>query len=100
MSTVQQIQEAITKLPLEERMTLLQWIHRQEETELPTDDPELLKVFGPTLMAIAYKLAAVRTPRRDLTESNTYKRLGYDPISLDEGLTATTQWLRQIGKVD
>jgi dihydroflavonol-4-reductase len=66
----------------------------------PSDDPELLAVFGPTLMAIAYKLAAVQTPRRDLTESKTYKRLGYDPISLDEGLGRTAAWMREIGKVD
>jgi dihydroflavonol-4-reductase len=66
----------------------------------PSDDPELLAVFGPTLMAIAYKLASVQTPRRDLTESKTYKRLGYDPISLDEGLGRTAEWMREIGKVD
>jgi dihydroflavonol-4-reductase len=66
----------------------------------PSDDPELLAVFGPTLMAIAYKLASVQTPRRDLTESKTYKRLGYDPISLEEGLGRTAEWMREIGKVD
>jgi dihydroflavonol-4-reductase len=73
--------------------------HRVVDVE-PSDDPELLAVFGPTLMAIAFKLASVRTPRRDLTESKTYKRLGYDPISLDEGLLRTAQWMREIGKVD
>ncbi len=73
--------------------------HRVEDVE-PSDDPELLAVFGPTLMAIAFKLASVSTPRRDLTDSKTYKRLGYDPISLDEGLRRTAEWLRQIGKVD
>jgi dihydroflavonol-4-reductase/farnesol dehydrogenase len=66
----------------------------------PSDDPDLLAVFGPTLMAIAYKLAAVDTPRRDLTDSKTYKRLGYDPISLEDGLRRTAQWLQEIGKVD
>jgi dihydroflavonol-4-reductase len=60
----------------------------------------LLAVFGPTLMAIAFKLASVRTPRRELTDSKTYKRLGYDPISLDEGLRRTAEWMRAIGKVD
>jgi nucleoside-diphosphate-sugar epimerase len=57
----------------------------------------LLAVFGPTLMAIALKLASVRAPRRALTESKTYKRLGYDPISLDEGLRHTAEWLREMG---
>jgi nucleoside-diphosphate-sugar epimerase len=66
----------------------------------PSDDPELLAVFGPTLMAIAFKLASVSSPRRDLTDSKTYKRLGYDPISLDEGLRRTAAWMQEIGKVD
>jgi nucleoside-diphosphate-sugar epimerase len=57
----------------------------------------LLEVFGPTLMAIALKLASVRTPRRALSESKTYKRLGYSPISLDEGLRHTAEWLGEMG---
>jgi dihydroflavonol-4-reductase len=73
--------------------------HRVEDVE-PSDDPELVRVFGPTLMAIAFKLASVSPPRPDLTESKTYKRLGYDPISLDDGLGRTTAWLRDIGKLD
>jgi len=73
--------------------------HRVVDVE-PSDDPELLEVFGPTLMAIAYKLASGATTRRHLTESKTYKRLGYDPISLDDGLRITAGWLRAMGKVD
>ena len=66
----------------------------------PSDDPELVEVFGPTLMAIAEK-AARETPvrRRSLSDSKTYKRLGYDPISLDEGLGLTLRWFREIGRV-
>jgi nucleoside-diphosphate-sugar epimerase len=60
----------------------------------------LLAVFGPTLMAIALKLASVRTPRRDLSETKTYKRLGYSPISLEEGLRHTAEWLREMGSFD
>jgi dihydroflavonol-4-reductase len=73
--------------------------HRVEDVP-PSNDPELAKVFGPTLVAIAFKLASVRPSRRSLTDSKTYKRLGYDPISLDEGLQITTQWLREIGKIE
>jgi nucleoside-diphosphate-sugar epimerase len=73
--------------------------HRVENIE-PSDDPALAEVFGPTLVAIASKEASHRPARRALTESKTYKRLGYDPIGLDEGLTTTTGWLRQIGKID
>jgi nucleoside-diphosphate-sugar epimerase len=72
--------------------------HRVADIE-PSDDPEVLKVFGPTLVAIAAKAAkADKGPRRSLTDSKTYKRLGYDPISLDDGLIATTAWLRELDK--
>ena len=43
VSTIQEIQEAITQLPEEARMTLLQWIHSQEETDPSADDPELFQ---------------------------------------------------------
>jgi dihydroflavonol-4-reductase len=73
--------------------------HHVEDVE-PSDDTALLEVFGPTLIAIARKSAAESPPRRALADTKTYKRLGYDPISLDEGLTRTTAWLRELGKVD
>jgi len=66
----------------------------------PSDDPELAEFFGPTLVAIAAKAATETPVRRNLKDTKTYKRLGYDPISLDAGLTATTEWLRAIGRVD
>ena len=65
----------------------------------PTDDPEAAAVFGPTLVAIAEKAAKGSPARTPLQETKTWQRLGYDPISLDEGLTRTTAWLREIGKV-
>jgi nucleoside-diphosphate-sugar epimerase len=82
------------------RICVLAGVDHRVEDVAPSDDPELLAVFGPTLMAIAFKLASVATPRRDLAESKTYKRLGYDPISLDEGLRRTAEWLLEIGKLD
>jgi dihydroflavonol-4-reductase len=72
--------------------------HRVEDVD-PSDDPELAKVFGPTLIAIASK-SATKGPARRVTDSKTYKRLGYDPISLDDGLQATTEWLRAVGRLD
>jgi dihydroflavonol-4-reductase len=72
--------------------------HRVEDVP-PSDDPELAKVFGPTLVAIASKAASDRRTRRSITDSKTYKRLGYDPIGLDEGLRHTTDWLRALGKI-
>ena len=82
------------------RICALAGIDHRVEDVAPSDDPELLAVFGPTLMAIAFKLASTSVPRRDLAESKTYKRLGYDPISLDEGLRRTAEWLMEIGSVD
>jgi dihydroflavonol-4-reductase len=73
--------------------------HRVADIE-PSDDPELAKVFGPTLVAIAAKAASDKRVRRSLSESKTHKRLGYDPISLDDGLVATTGWFRALGKID
>jgi nucleoside-diphosphate-sugar epimerase len=60
----------------------------------------LAQVFGPTLVAIAEKAAKQRPQRQKLEDSKTYKRLGYSPISLDEGLASTLGWFRQIGKLD
>jgi dihydroflavonol-4-reductase len=65
-----------------------------------SDDPELAKVFGPTLVAIAKKAARGTPERRNLEDSKTYKRLGYSPIGLDEGLAATYEWFRALGKVN
>jgi hypothetical protein len=79
------------------RICALAGVDHQVEDVPPSDDPELLAVFGPTLMAIASKLASVRTPHRDLTETKTYKRLGYNPIGLDEGLRLTAAWLGEMG---
>jgi dihydroflavonol-4-reductase len=64
-----------------------------------SDDPELEKVFGPTLVAIAKKAAQGAPARKGLEDSKTYKRLGYSPISLDEGLATTYAWFQAIGKV-
>jgi nucleoside-diphosphate-sugar epimerase len=74
--------------------------HKVEDIQ-PSDDPGLAEVFGPSLVAIAARAARTARdapPRRPLTETKTYLRLGYDPISLDDGLVATTAWLRALGK--
>ncbi len=82
------------------RLCQLAGLDHHVEDVPPSDDPALLEVFGPTLIAIAKKAAASGPPRRALADTKTYKRLGYDPISLDEGLTRTTAWLRELGKID
>ena len=82
------------------RMCRLAGIDREVVDVDPSDDPALLEVFGPTLIAIAKKAAKQTAERKILEDSKTYKRLGYSPISLDEGLVTTLDWFRAVGKVD
>jgi nucleoside-diphosphate-sugar epimerase len=81
------------------RICALAGVDHRVEDVAPSNDPELLETFGPTLMAIAFKAASAGTGRGDLKASKTYKRLGYDPIGLDEGLMHTADWLREIGRI-
>lgn len=82
------------------RMGKLAGLDREVVDVEPSDDPELAKVFGPTLVAIAEKAAQAKPDRRKLEDSKTYKRLGYSPISLDEGLATTLDWFKAVGKLD
>jgi dihydroflavonol-4-reductase len=82
------------------RMCRLAGLDHEVVDVLPSDDPELAKVFGPTLVAIAEKAARQTPERKSLEDSKTYKRLGYRPIGLDEGLGRTFKWLRAIGRLE
>ena len=85
------------------RVGLLVGLDRHVVDVLPSDDPELAAVFGPTLVAIsekAEKAASSGAPRKSLEDSKTYKRLGYSPISLDDGLEQTINWFRGLGKIN
>jgi dihydroflavonol-4-reductase len=82
------------------RMCRMAGLDRVVEDIEPSDDPELEQTFGPTLVAIAKKAAQRSGERKALTDTKTYKRLGYDPISLDEGLQQTLGWFREIGRLD
>jgi hypothetical protein len=44
MSTVQEIQNAIARLPADERLNLFDWIHSQEEADPAAEDTKLLKM--------------------------------------------------------
>jgi dihydroflavonol-4-reductase len=81
------------------RMCQLAGLDHEVVDVLPSDDPELAKVFGPTLVAIAEKAARQTPDRKRLEDSKTYKRLGYSPISLDEGLASTLEWFRSVGRL-
>jgi dihydroflavonol-4-reductase len=72
--------------------------HRVEDLDYRSDPEGLTAAFGPTLMAIAEAAAnTVRSPHSDVNP--TRERLGYHPMSLDEGLGLLIPWLRELGKI-
>ena len=72
--------------------------HRVEDLDYRTDPEALTAEFGPTLMAIAK--AAAKSERKLRTNDNlTARRLGYDPMSFDDGLRLLISWLRGLGKL-
>ena len=77
--------------------TLAGLSYRVDDIE-PSDDPELAKAFGPTLVSIASKPRS--DPRLRPTESKTARRLGYVPTSLDAGLGELIDWLLAIGRLE
>jgi dihydroflavonol-4-reductase len=73
--------------------------HRVEDLDYRSDPEALTAEFGPTLMAIAQ--AAARDVRKPRSKDNlTTKRLGYDPMSFDDGLRLLIPWLRELGRLD
>jgi dihydroflavonol-4-reductase len=71
---------------------------RVEDLDYRSDPDTLTAEFGPTLMAIAEAGAHdVRMPRS--ADNPTSRRLGYQPMSLDEGLGLLIPWLRGLGRL-
>lgn len=72
--------------------------HRVEDLDYRSDPEALTAEFGPTLMAIAK--AAAKGGRRPRTNDNsTSRRLGYEPMSFDDGLRLLIPWLRELGRL-
>jgi dihydroflavonol-4-reductase len=72
--------------------------HRVEDLDYRTDPEALTAEFGPTLMAIAKAMAhSERKPRSK--DNLTTRRLGYAPMSFDDGLRLLISWLRGLGKL-
>jgi dihydroflavonol-4-reductase len=72
--------------------------HRVEDVDYRFDPEALTSEFGPTLMAIAAAAARdVRPPRPK--DNLTSTRLGYDPMSFDDGLRLLIPWLRELGRL-
>ena len=72
--------------------------HRVEDLDYRTDPEALTAEFGPTLMAIA--AAAAKSVRKPRTNDNlTTRRLGYRPMSFEDGLRLLITWLRGLGRL-
>ncbi len=56
-------------------------------------DPEVAARFGPSLVALAHK----QFPTPFFVNDQTVERLGYDPVSLHDGLALTIPWMRDAG---
>ncbi|MGB6513409.1 MAG: NAD-dependent epimerase/dehydratase family protein [Mycobacterium sp.] len=73
--------------------------HHVEDLDYRSDPEALTLEFGPTLMAIAEAAAkGVRAPRP--ADNLTGRRLGYNPMSFDDGLRLLIPWLRKIGRLE
>jgi dihydroflavonol-4-reductase len=73
--------------------------HRVQDLDYRSNPDALTAEFGPTLMAIAEAAAReVRAPRAD--DNLTTRRLGYDPMSFDDGLRLLITWLRNLGRLE
>lgn len=73
--------------------------HRVEDLDYRSDPEALTVEFGPTLMAIA-EAAAKSVPRLRSNDNLTTRRLGYDPLSFDDGLRLLIPWLRELGRLE
>jgi dihydroflavonol-4-reductase len=72
--------------------------HRVVDLDHRTASPAELEMFGPTLYAIA-EAAAGRTRKPSEGESLTHAAIGYEPVSITEGMTRLVDWLRELGKI-
>ncbi|WP_426573737.1 NAD-dependent epimerase/dehydratase family protein [Aquihabitans sp. McL0605] len=72
--------------------------HRVADLDHRDDIEGYTAAFGPTLMAISEAAANRVQPERPAANL-THERLGYDPMSLDDGLGLLLTWLRDLGKI-
>ena len=73
--------------------------HRVDDLDYRSDPEALTAAFGPTLMAIAEAAASREKAPPVARQPRPPTRLGYHPMSLDEGLGLLIPWLRELGKI-
>ncbi len=72
--------------------------HRVTDIDHRVASPEQLEFFGPTLYAIAEASAdQVRAARN--ADNPTHTALGYEPMSIGEGMQQLVDWLRDLGRL-
>jgi nucleoside-diphosphate-sugar epimerase len=72
--------------------------YRVEDLDYRTAPKEVVDMFGPTLYAIAEAAAnEERVPRS--ADNATHAELGYEPMSLTDGLRRFIPWLRGLGRL-
>jgi len=72
--------------------------YRVEDLDHRTAPRAELDAFGPTLYAIAEAAANDVRPIR-VGENPTHRQLGYDPMSLDDGLGLLIPWLSGLDRL-
>jgi dihydroflavonol-4-reductase len=72
--------------------------YRVEDLDPRTAPKGALEAFGPTLCAIAEAAAAESRPPRS-ADNPTHTELGYEPMSLTDGLGRLIPWLREVGRL-
>jgi dihydroflavonol-4-reductase len=72
--------------------------YRVADLDYRSNPDGLTAMFGPTLMAIAAAAARDMRPPRP-ADNLTSRRLGYAPMSLDDGLRFLIPWLRELGRL-
>lgn len=73
--------------------------HRVEDLDVRIAPKEVLDTFGPTLCAIAEAAHDRSRSPRTADGNPTHDEIGYDPMSLFEGLNLLIPWLREVGRL-
>lgn len=71
--------------------------HRVTDLDHREASPEMLEFFGPTLYAIAEAASTSARPKRE-GDGPTQTELGYQPMSITDGMTRFVDWVRALNK--
>jgi len=72
--------------------------HHVDDVDPRHDHESLIRIYGPTLVAVARKIVETAHPPRPVV-SKTSRTLGYTPTRLHDGLRRLVTWLRDLGRL-